>query len=703
MGEVLTVSLGKGCRVIAAGVVLCIVASCTGSSFRDAHDRWQTYGGTPAADRYSRLSQINQQSVRNLRLAWRYDMSGTGDPETNPIVVAGTLYAYTPQLHVIALDAATGTLKWQFDPRIPASGPSRGLTYWTDGRSNTLFAGVMQLLFALDPRTGQPIDSFGDHGHIDLRQGLRGEGSQYFVSLTSPGVLYHDSIIVGFRTSEVKPAPPGDIRAFDVHTGALRWTFRTIPQAGEAGAQTWPSGSRESSGSANGWAGFTLDEKRGILYVPTGSAVDDFYGADRLGDDLYANTLLALNAGTGKLLWYHQLVHHDIQDRDLPTAPSLLTVHHNGQQRDVVAQPTKHGYLFVFDRVTGEPVFPVTERPIPQSEVPGERASRTQPEETLPEPYARQYLTEELLTQRTPEAHAWAVQQLRGMRSEGPFTPPGVARPTVIFPGFDGGAEWGGAAVDPESGTIYINANDLAWSARLMPSEKFMAPGRQAYVNLCSACHGPDRKGSPPAFPSLVDIDRRLSREQLVALIHTGRGRMPAFAQLGDVQLDALLTYVRTGADEGAGAASADSSAKFSFTGYDKFLDPDGYPAVAPPWGTLSAIDLNTGRYRWRIPLGEYPKLKAQGLPITGTENYGGPVVTAGGLVFIGATVFDHKLRAFDSHTGRLLWETQLPYGGTATPATYMAGGKQYLVIGTNNARDRDAPQGAAYVAYSLE
>ena len=713
-GGILKYSLRRACRVVAVCVAACIMMACTSLDHTGAGDQWFSYGGTPAADRYSSLSQINQKSVRNLRLAWRYEMTGTGDPETNPIVVGGTLYAYTPELHVIALDAATGALKWQFDPGIRGSGPSRGLSYWTDGHTSRLFAGVTYLLFALDPHTGQPIDSFADHGHIDLRQGLRGDGSNYFVSLTSPGVLYRDSIIVGFRTSEVKPAPPGDIRAFDVHTGALRWTFRTIPTAGEPGAETWPAGARESSGSANGWAGFTLDERRGIVYVPTGSAVDDFYGGDRLGDDLYANTLLALDAATGKMLWYHQLVHHDIEDRDLPTAPSLLTIHHNGLLRDVVAQPTKQGFLFVFDRVTGEPIFPIEERPIPQSEVPGERASKTQPQETIPEPYARQYLTEQLLTQRTPEVHAWAVEQLRGMRSEGPFTPPGVSRPTVIFPGFDGGAEWGGAAVDPQSGTLYINANDLAWSAQLRPAETIAGPGKRAYTDFCSACHGPDRKGSPPAFPALVGIDQRLSSEQIAAVIHIGQGRMPAFTQLDDAHLKSLLQYIRTGVDEPeSGAAKVqredspiapfDPASKYLFTGYRKFLDPDGYPAVAPPWGTLSAIDLNTGRYLWRIPLGEYPQLTAQGVAPTGTENYGGPVVTAGGLVFIGATVFDHKLRAFDSHTGQLLWQTDLPYAGTATPATYMAGGKQYIVIGTNNARNREAPQGAAYVAYSLQ
>ncbi|HEY6456716.1 MAG TPA: PQQ-binding-like beta-propeller repeat protein [Steroidobacteraceae bacterium] len=692
---------------------MCLALGCTRLEDKSASDQGFSYGGTPAADRYSSLTQINRKSVRKLRLAWRYDMAGIGEPETNPTIVGGTLYAYTPELHVIALDAATGTLKWEFDPGIRGSGPSRGLTYWSDGHTSRLFAGVTYLLFALDPHSGRPIDSFADHGHIDLRQGLRGDGSKYFVSLTSPGVLYQDSIIVGFRTAEVKPAPPGDIRAFDVHTGALRWTFRTIPNAGQPGAETWPAGARESSGSANNWAGLTLDEGRGIVYVPTGSAVDDFYGGDRLGDDLYANTLLALDAATGRLLWYHQLVHHDIDDRDLPTAPSLLTIHHNGQRRDVVAQPTKHGFLFVFDRVTGEPIFPIEERPIPQSDVPGERASKTQPQVTIPEPYARQYLTEQLLTNRTPQAHAWAVEQWRGMRSEGPFTPPGVSRPAVIFPGFDGGAEWGGAAVDPNSGTIYINANDFAWSAQLRPTQKAGGPGKQAYTDLCSTCHGPDRKGSPPAFPTLVDIDKRLSQEQITAVVHTGRGRMPAFTQLGEAQLKALLRYLRTGRDQPDSAAAKeqqeaiplapiDPATKYLFTGYKKFLDPDGYPAVAPPWGTLNAIDLNTGRYLWRIALGEYPKLTAQGLAPTGTENYGGPVVTAGGLVFIGATVFDHKLRAFDSRTGQLLWETQLPYAGTATPATYTVGGRQYLVIETNNARNRDAPQGAAYVAYTL-
>jgi len=435
-------------------------------------------------------------------------------------------------------------------------------------------------------------------------------------------------------------------------------------------------------------------------------------------------SMLALDAASGRKLWHFQEVHHDILDRDLPTAPSLLTITHQGRKVDVVAQPTKQGFLFVLERETGTPVFPVEERAVPRSEVPGEQASPMQPYAVIPEPYARQHLTEELLTSRTPAANAWAVAQFRGFRSEGPFTPAGVERPSVVFPGFDGGAEWGGAAVDPRRGVIYINANDVAWTAQL--SDKMPQGGItvQVYQDACAACHGADRKGSPPAFPSLLDLQRRLSAADIEQVITAGRGRMPAFGMLPKPILDALVEYVRTGKeqapeeqapkDKPAAPGSVkekemsfpvglqDAGAAYHFTGYKKFLDPDGYPAVAPPWGTLNAIDLNTGKYLWKIPLGEYPELAAQGLRNTGTENYGGPVVTAGGIVFIGATVFDKKLRAFDAATGRLLWETQLPFAGTATPATYMVDGRQYLVIECNNARDRKSPQGMSYVAFAL-
>jgi quinoprotein glucose dehydrogenase len=676
---------------------------------------WPVYGGDVHGDRYSPLTQITPGNVGKLKLAWHLDLPGeSGDPQTNPLIVGRTLYAYTPSLKLIALEGATGKVLWTFDSGIRGSGPDRGLSYWSDGKHSRLLAGVMQYLYAIDPRSGKPIDSFGDHGRIDLRQHLIGDPTQFFVSLTSPGMIYRDLIIVGFRTSEVKPAPPADIRAYDVRTGALRWSFHTIPQPGEPGATTWPASARQTSGSANNWAGFALDARRGMVFVPTGSAVDDFYGADRVGSNLYADTLLALDAATGKRLWHFQEVHHDIWDRDLPSPPVLVTVMQGGKPVDAVAQTTKQGYVYVFNRVTGEPLFPIAEVPYPPSDVPGEVASPTQPRPVAPEPLARQRLTEDMLTQRTPAAHAWAVQQFRTFRSEGQFVPLSVGKPTVIFPGFDGGAEWGGSAADPDRGILYVNANDVAWTGMLVPNREEEDPGASVYQASCSACHGENRAGSPPAFPSLVNVEQRLTATQIAEVIRTGRGRMPPFANLEDQRLQALVGFLTgtEGATLTAGARdkeafSAPHAAKqagtpYRFGGYEKFLDPDGYPAVAPPWGTLNAIDLNTGKYLWKVPLGEYPELVAQGQKRTGSENYGGPILTASGLLFIGATIYDHKFRAFDSRSGRLLWETELPYAGVATPASYQIDGKQYVVIGTNNARNGKGPQGAAYVAFAL-
>lgn len=673
---------------------------------------WPAYNGNRNGDHDSPLTQINRSNVTQLHVAWEYDTGEKGDLQTNPLIVGRTLFAYTPSGKIIALDAATGHRLWTFDSGVDTTQPSRGFAYWTDGKSARLFAGILNYLYALDPPTGHPVESFGEQGRIDLRKGLRPDEdfARQSIALTSPGLIYKDLIIVGGRNPETHPAPPGDIRAFDVRTGALRWTFHTIPHPGEFGYDTWPPEAWKTAGAANNWAGMTLDAARGIVYAPTGSAVFDFYGGDRIGNDLFADSLLALDAETGRRLWSFQGVHHDIWDRDFPAPPALVTVTRDGRRIDAVAQTTKQGVVYLFDRITGQPLFPIEEKPYPPSSVPGEKASPAQPMPTAPAPFARQRLTDDMLTTRTPEAHAWALQMFRTFRSDGQFVPLSLDRQTVVFPGFDGGAEWGGPAVDPSTGVLYVNANEMAWTGGLVRENPAGSTGTAVYQAQCAICHGANRAGSPPAFPSLIGVTQRLTDTQITAILAHGRGRMPAFPNLTSTQATALMDFLRTStaATEHRSANSADNvmeggpGVQYGFTGYRKFLDPDGYPAIAPPWGTLSAIDLNSGRLLWQIPLGEYPALAAQGMTKTGTENYGGPIVTAGGLVFIGATVYDRKFRAFDSATGKLLWETQLPYAGIATPATYSVDGKQYVVIAASGGRDPKSPVGGMYIAFAL-
>jgi quinoprotein glucose dehydrogenase len=682
-----------------------------------AQQDWPIYGGQSADDHYSSLTQIDRDNVTKLKVVWSYDSGEKGGFQCSPIIVGHVLFGYTPSQKVIALDAATGKLLWKFDSGIEGTQPARGVTYWTHGKQSRLFVGVMNYLYALDPTTGKPIASFGENGRVDLRKQLRGDYRQQSIVLTTPGVIYKDLIIVGGRNPETHPAPPGDIRAFDVRTGALRWSFHTIPYPGEAGYETWPPEAWKYSGAANNWAGMAVDAKRGIVYAPTGSAVSDFYGGDRVGNDLFADTLLALDAATGKRLWHFQGVHHDIWDRDFPSPPSLVTVMHDGKKTDAVAQTTKQAYLYLFDRVTGNPLFPIEEQKYPASNVPGEVASPTQPKPLKPEPFGRQILTEDMLTNRTPAAHAWALAEFKKIRSEGQFVPFSLDKQTIIFPGFDGGAEWGGSAVDISTGVLYVNENEMAWLGGLADSKASTSAGEAIYREQCSVCHGEDRVGAPPDFPSLIDIHKRMTEKEITTTVQQGKGRMPSFNNLDDVQLKSLLEYLKTPPTEASDKkemASTGPEAKagstpvggpitrYNFTGYKKFLDPDGYPAISPPWGTLNAIDLNTGKYLWKIPFGEYPELAAQGMTHTGSENYGGPIVTASGLLFIGATVYDKKFRAFDSHTGKLLWQTELPFAGVATPATYMIDGKQYVVIACGGGRDRKAPSGGIYVAFAL-
>jgi len=664
---------------------------------------WAAYGGGPLNNHYSPLTQINRENVNQLRVAWTFDTGEQGGLQSSPIIVDGVLYGITPTQRVFALDAATGELRWKFDSGIKGTQPDRGLAYWSDGKSSRILVGVLNFVYALDTATGKPISSFGESGRIDLRKNLgREPAEEQSIFLTSPVVVYRDLFIAGGRNPETLPAPPGDVRAFDVRTGELRWSFHTIPHPGEVGYETWPKDAWKTSGAANNWAGMSLDPVRGIVFVPTGSAAFDFYGGDRAGDNLFANSLLALDAQTGKRIWHFQGVRHDIWDRDFPSAPALLAVHRDGKEVDAVAQTSKQGFIYLFDRASGAPLFPIESRKYPESAVPGEVAAAEQSLPTRPAPFARQVLTEKLLTERTPEAHTWAAERLAKFRSEGQFVPLNIGKDTVVFPGFDGGAEWGGPAVDPDTGIIYVNSNEMAWTGALAENTGGNSP-KALYLSQCGVCHGEKMAGSPPAIPSLVGIGDRLSPQQIAATIKNGKGRMQGFPNLNDDQLYALMEYLFSGVSKEVESSGPPlPGMKYRFTGYKKFIDPEGYPAIAPPWGTLNAISLNTGEYLWKIPLGIYPELAAKGLTNTGTENYGGPVVTAGGLLFIAATNYDKKFRAFDKTTGKLLWESTLPFSGNATPATYAAHGRQYVVIAAGGGKDPKSTSGGVYVAFAL-
>ena len=677
-----------------------------------SHNDWAAYGGGPANLHYSSLQQINRSNVENLRVAWTYntgDVFRDSEMQCNPIIEHGVLYATTPKLRLIALDAATGKLLWSF---LPTEGENafykqrnRGVNYWEDGDDRRLFYAMNQYLYAIDANTGKPIVSFANAGKVDLREGFDRDPKTQSVSNTTPGVVYKDLLIMGSIVSEDLPASPGDIRAFDVRTGKIRWTFHTIPHPGEFGYDTWPKDAWTYSGGSNDWGGLGLDEKRGLVFIATGSAAFDFYGANRLGDDLFSNCVIALNADTGERVWHFQGVKHDIWDRDFPTAPVLISVQRDGHAVDAVAQATKSGFVFVFDRETGKPLFPVEYRKVPASDVDGEVAAQTQPLPLLPPPFARQLFTPDLATRRTPEAHREVLAHLKKLRSGRQFTPPS-REGTVVFPGFDGGGEWGGPAFDPESGLLYVNANEMAWILRLVPrpQTKEQATSRQVYAANCASCHRADMHGTPPEIPSLLKLGEKYKEPQIARVISEGRGRMPNFAHLGQNVVEAMAHFLATGEDYTFATPISEQSAsplKYTIDGYNKFLDADGYPAVRPPWGTLNAINLNTGKIDWKIPFGEYPELVAKGMRNTGSENYGGPVVTAGGLIFIGATVHDRKFHAYDKATGKLLWEATLPAGGNATPATYEINGRQYVVIAAGGGKSGEPP-GGSYVAYAL-
>jgi quinoprotein glucose dehydrogenase len=613
------------------------------------------------------------------------------------------LYGYTPAHKAFALDAASGKPIWTFDPGIAGTGANRGLMHWAGDGGARVFAAVDNFVYALDASTGKPIGTFGDAGRIDLREQLGRDPARQSVRLTTPGVIWRDLMILGGRVGESLPASPGYVRAYDVRSGALRWTFRTIPSPGEPGYETWPRDAWQYIGGANSWPGMTLDQKRGVVYVPTGSAASDFYGANRTGDNLYANCLLALDAATGRLRWHYQFVKHDILDRDLPAAPTLVTLRLRGRKVDALVQTTKQGYVFVLERDTGKPLIPVEEKPAPATDVPGETNAPTYLQPRIPAPYARQRLTADSLTTRTAEANAWARGEFARIFSDGPFKPLSVGTDTTIYPGFDGGAEWGGPAYDPDSGVLYVNANEMAWIGSLAPNDIGRSTGKSIYLRECAACHGDTLQGSPPQFPSLRDMRARMPQADFTERVRKGGGRMPAFPALQGEAVRAIAKFVYDGEDVPAGEPDlSPANQPYRFTGYRRWLDPEGYPAVGMPWGTLNAIELATGRYLWSLPFGEFPELAARGMRDTGSENYGGPLVTAGGLLFIGASIHDRTFRAFDKRTGELLWKAALPFSADATPITYQIDGRQYVAIFASGGKERGGSGGGVYLAWAL-
>ncbi|CAN5211362.1 hypothetical protein BH23BAC1_BH23BAC1_33170 [soil metagenome] len=681
----------------------------------DERREWREYLGGPERNHYSPLDQINLSNVNQLQMAWQYHTKDSGQIQCNPIIVNGILYGMTAITQPFAVDAATGKEIWNKRDTTGANSlaSSRGLVYWENGNDKRILYSSDSWLYAVDALTGEPIKSFGADGRTSLKAGLGETAKDKFVISNTPGTVYQDLIIMPLRISEGPDAALGHIQAFNIRTGKLAWVFKTIPEPGEFGYDTWPEDTYKNVdvGAANNWAGMAIDRDRGIVYVPTGSAAFDFWGGNRIGSNLFANTLLALDARTGKRIWHFQIVHHDILDRDPPAPPNLLTVTRNGKRIDAVAQVTKQGYVFLFDRVTGEPLYEIEDVPAPPTDIPGEEAWPTQPRPVKPEPYARQDFREEDINSYA-ENKDELIERFRKSRYEGPFTPLSK-QGTIIFPGLDGGAEWGGAAVDPE-GIIYINSNEMAWlisldEARPKNAENFVSLGERIYEANCSACHGSERTGNPASgFPSLINIKDRQQREHVLDVISRGKGMMPAFSQLTEEEKSSLLAflYEETEPTPEFKEPGLDMSevkeplVPYKISGYSKFLDKNGHPAMKPPWGTLNAIDLNTGEYVWKVVYGTTPELEAEGHPQTGSENYGGPVITAGNLLFIAGTK-DEMFRAYNKKTGELIWETKLPAAAFATPSTYEVNGKQYVVLACGGTK-LGAPKGDSYVAFAL-
>ncbi len=673
-------------------IALLSLAACGGRSVD-----WPVYQGSDDHTHYTTLSQISPANVASLKVAWTYDTKDAFDGsemQSVPVVVDGVLYAMSPKQRAFALDARTGKELWSFDPTGGHfAGPRiryRGVVVH-DGR---VYFNYRYRLFSLDAKTGAKAPGWGnDSGWVDLREGLDRPVKGLSVSASTPGGVYKDMLIMGTAVPEALPSAPGDIRAYDVKTGKIRWTFHTIPHPGEFGYDTWPKDTWKIAGGVNAWSGVTIDQKGGRVFFAAGSASYDFYGANRLGDDLFANSIVALDANTGKRLWHFQGLKHDLWDRDFPASPALVTVTRDGKPVEAVVQITKTGHVWVLNRDTGKELFPSEWRQMPKASLDGEVAADSQRFPTIPRPFVRQQLTESELTDRTPEAHAAALKIFKENPTPHPFTPPTLTG-TIIFPGVDGGGEYGGPSYDPKTGLLYVNANEMGWVLKMVRRDTV-----SLFNAYCAECHGAK---STPLAPTLTGVGKKYTRDQLVRVISDGTGRMPGFSQaMDDSMVGEIADFVLTGKPTHRAPKSVPTFLKYRNTTFDIFLDHEGYPGTKPPWGTLNAIDLNSGETKWSIPFGEYPKLAAQGIKNTGTDNYGAAIVTENGLLLIAATTYDNKMHAYDKATGKLLWEYTLPAAANNTPATYMIGGKQYIVVSCGGGKN-GAPSGGTYVAFAL-